>query len=1027
METVMESQATEATDVNIPKPSDVSVDSGYETATMNTSIETSDNSPPEESTSVAEKEGDPSPKGDAVNDASEDDYVKSLVKRLEQVENELKELRSGDAHPKSDADEEPKQSAEREAKISRMTYKEFRKIKPSMDQPEDVAAIVVCYNDADMHDTTKQAKHPESEKNELRVPRQDSTPTHIAVNSKVLADVIKPEVEFQLLDNQTIFIAPFKGIVTYESAIREAFKRRTAECESEEAGIDQKSIDPASADNNDESETQPRDVDLSSNPLDKPEKDDTNKSDQNDECDNNKPEPAKTAPQTSFEQSCIERDLLGCLIEVMDTDLRSIFELRRRLQGGNKDQGGIAYKDLWHLYKPGDIVVSNPAVLPGPQQAYCVLHVTGGRDSHEDLYPTAHNPESTTVWSITGEMLTVSAGVTPFVIDCVYIDYDGAKYGPRTKSVALQDYNGLKAIKSLELFPIRFNHEAPGDYASLVKRGKKYASLRGGVSKLYDGLTLEEKLEKTQYDAAIELLRKKEVNSEIVLDQKAGIQYCEGEPRYDMKFGGGIIDKATVMKATEIALTPCGVTDCHKCTDIHVDQELDTTARLSFIRSTELLRYATKDELTDDHYALLIPRMYGYALQERRWHTFNVEHVLDHAVDSSKLQNSNKSFDDLVLPLAHKTLLRALISNQTRQFSTCINDPNSRYFGHVWPLFPITCGDLGVDANTVELRLEEYFRLASQWGCVLLLDEADVFLAKRSEDQLKRNALVSVFLRVLEYYSGVLMLTTNRVGSFDEAFRSRIHVSLYYPKLGKDETFEIWEMNLRRIKEAKDVDIEIDEAGIKKFYKRHWKANEKKASRRWNGRQIKNAFQTALALANWDFRNDTDSKLSRPKLEASHFKQVAKTSNHFDDYLAEIFREGEDEYADMFAKIAKRENLRNDTDRGHRASKPSRRRNRSEDSSSDSASSDSDHTKRKHSKREKEKKARSKAKKSEVSDSTSDELLSDSDDKTGSSDTESEKSRKKRKAPKKETKKSKGKSKKESRAESGQEDDSGSG
>jgi hypothetical protein len=173
-------------------------------------------------------------------------------------------LTSFSAHPKSDADEEPKQSAEREAKISRMTYKEFRKIKPSMDQPKDVAAIVVCYNDADMHDTTKQAKHPESEKNELRVPRQDSTPTHIAVNSKVLADVIKPEVEFQLLDNQTIFIAPFKGIVTYESAIREAFKRRTAECESEKAGIDQKSIDPASADNNDESETQPRDADLSS-------------------------------------------------------------------------------------------------------------------------------------------------------------------------------------------------------------------------------------------------------------------------------------------------------------------------------------------------------------------------------------------------------------------------------------------------------------------------------------------------------------------------------------------------------------------------------------------------------------------------------------------------------------------------------------------------------------------------------------------------------------------------------------------
>jgi len=58
-------------------------------------------------------------------------------------------------------------------------------------------------------------------------------------------------------------------------------------------------------------------------------------------------------------------------------------------------------------------------------------------------------------------------------------------------------------------------------------------------------------------------------------------------------------------------------------------------------------------------------------------------------------------------------------------------------------LFPITCGDLGVDANTVEERLEEYFRLTSQWRCVLLLGEADVFIARRSEHQLKQNALVS--------------------------------------------------------------------------------------------------------------------------------------------------------------------------------------------------------------------------------------------------------------------------------------------
>jgi hypothetical protein len=96
MDTSMESQASEATDVNNSKPSDASVDSGYETATMDTSVETPNNSPLNTSTSVAEKGSDLSTEGGAISDASEDDYVKSLVKRLEQVENELKELKSGE-------------------------------------------------------------------------------------------------------------------------------------------------------------------------------------------------------------------------------------------------------------------------------------------------------------------------------------------------------------------------------------------------------------------------------------------------------------------------------------------------------------------------------------------------------------------------------------------------------------------------------------------------------------------------------------------------------------------------------------------------------------------------------------------------------------------------------------------------------------------------------------------------------------------------------------------------------------------
>ena len=59
------------------------------------------------------------------------------------------------------------------------------------------------------------------------------------------------------------------------------------------------------------------------------------------------------------------------------------------------------------------------------------------------------------------------------------------------------------------------------------------------------------------------------------------------------------------------------------------------------------------------------------------------------------------------------------------------------------PLFPITCGDLGLTPEHVEKTLRDTFHLAQLWDCVLLLDEADIFLAQRNKTDLQRNALVS--------------------------------------------------------------------------------------------------------------------------------------------------------------------------------------------------------------------------------------------------------------------------------------------
>lgn len=114
------------------------------------------------------------------------------------------------------------------------------------------------------------------------------------------------------------------------------------------------------------------------------------------------------------------------------------------------------------------------------------------------------------------------------------------------------------------------------------------------------------------------------------------------------------------------------------------------------------------------------------------------------------------------------------------------------------PLYMVSAGELGTDPRTLEAELQKILDIAHAWGAVLLLDEADVFLEKRTIQDIHRNALVSIFLRLLEYFQGILFLTTNRVETFDDAFQSRIHIALRYGDLLPRARRQIWKMFLER-------------------------------------------------------------------------------------------------------------------------------------------------------------------------------------------------------------------------------------
>ena len=90
------------------------------------------------------------------------------------------------------------------------------------------------------------------------------------------------------------------------------------------------------------------------------------------------------------------------------------------------------------------------------------------------------------------------------------------------------------------------------------------------------------------------------------------------------------------------------------------------------------------------------------------------------------------------------------------------------------PLLSLTVADIGTDEQTMENNLHQWFEMAASWDAIILIDEADVFLENRTVADLQRTVwylvrtkpnyakssqlIVAVFLRCMEYYTGILFL-----------------------------------------------------------------------------------------------------------------------------------------------------------------------------------------------------------------------------------------------------------------------------
>lgn len=167
--------------------------------------------------------------------------------------------------------------------------------------------------------------------------------------------------------------------------------------------------------------------------------------------------------------------------------------------------------------------------------------------------------------------------------------------------------------------------------------------------------------------------------------------------------------------------------------------------------------------------------------------------------------------DKLILPQAHRDLIDILTSEMNVLMEDIVEGKSggttilckgapglgktltAEVYAEVVgkPLYRVHSGQLGITAESVEANLSKILQRAARWDSILLLDEADVYIRRRDND-LQHNAIVAEFLRTLEYFNGLLFMTTNRIADIDDAILSRCIAIIQYDTPSRDDAMRIW-------------------------------------------------------------------------------------------------------------------------------------------------------------------------------------------------------------------------------------------
>ncbi|KAI1130964.1 P-loop containing nucleoside triphosphate hydrolase protein [Nemania abortiva] len=453
----------------------------------------------------------------------------------------------------------------------------------------------------------------------------------------------------------------------------------------------------------------------------------------------------------------------------------------------------VSYEEIWTIFEPGCIVYATRSGKP-----IAARLVDSQFIKHHLIGPC-------------------------FQLRCDKVDWDGSQFGYDETPFFITPFEGTVPITELDCFPISYHPNEEAVREKLIARGRQFETLAGYHYKSYTGRAIQITRDGPQMMT---------VDGRIIIDGNA-YRKANAHLRLYLKPIGRI--KAAInVQAFDMD------DEWSECDSTYGDDKLEAHD------TTDKHRRPLKEE----QLLICAPVIRGYALRAKLWLEFFVDSV-------SEIVFNDNAFDSLVMPEDHKSLILAVAQEQVRKKNVFDDVISGKGRGIIMllsggpgigktltaesvaehmrvPLYMMSGGDLGATSSDVEAGLTRVLNMVARWDAVLLLDECDVFLEARSRHDLDRNCIVSIFLRTLEYYEGLLFLTTNRVKNMDEAFNSRIHFRLAYPDLDAKARGMVWQGFLDRQQGGHDVGSE-EMARLEKL--------------EINGRVIKNVLKSSTLLA----------------------------------------------------------------------------------------------------------------------------------------------------------------------------------